>query len=151
MSKLMRYKGYVGSIEVSIEDNVLHGEIQCINDVVMYEGDNPKELEIAFQEAVEDYLETCEELGKSPDKTFSGSFNIRIGSELHKEIFIAASDKGLSLNDYVKKALETSLASKELHMHIHQREDFHKPESFRYEISELHQNVTPLGKKYQIN
>lgn len=85
MNKMLNYKGYFGSIEVSIEDGILHGKIQCINDIVTYEAETPNELKSAFEEAVTDYLETCKELGKSPDKPMSGSFNIRIGSELHKK------------------------------------------------------------------
>ncbi|EJL6486938.1 type II toxin-antitoxin system HicB family antitoxin, partial [Vibrio cholerae] len=84
----MKYKGFWGSCEVSFEDGILHGKIECINDLVTYEAATPVELEEAFHDSVDDYLETCEMLGKEPDKTMSGSFNIRVGSELHKKLYI---------------------------------------------------------------
>lgn len=48
MNKMLNYKGYFGSIEVSIEDGILHGKIQCINDIVTYEAETPNELKSAF-------------------------------------------------------------------------------------------------------
>lgn len=123
MNKMLNYKGYFGSVEVSIEDGILHGKIQCINDIVTYEAETPNELKSAFEEAVTDYLETCKELGKSPDKPMSGSFNIRIGSELHKKAYLAACRSGTTLNDYVKKAIEEKVSErKEIHLHIEEKE-----------------------------
>ena len=58
-TKALDYKGYLGSIEVSIEDNCLHGKLLGISDVIGYEGQTIKELTKAFMEAVEDYIEVC--------------------------------------------------------------------------------------------
>ena len=106
MSNMLNYKGYFGSVEVSVEDDVLHGKIQCVNDLVTYEAETPGGLKAAFEEAVDDYLDTCKQLGKSPDKPMSGTFNIRIGSGLHKKAFLAAAADKTTLNDYVRKAIE---------------------------------------------
>jgi len=120
MTKTMKYKGFVGSFKVSIEDNVLHGKIECINDLVTYEAATPAELENAFHESVDDYLETCEMLGKTPDKTMSGSFNIRVGTELHKQLYIKSKEKDISLNDFIKSLLTKGIEeNRELHMHLH--------------------------------
>ncbi|EMH4094417.1 MULTISPECIES: type II toxin-antitoxin system HicB family antitoxin [Serratia] len=123
MSNMLNFKGYYGSVEFSIEDGVLHGKIQCINDVVTYEAETIPALQIAFEEAVTDYLETCAELGREADKTMSGSFNIRIGQHLHKKAFLAACHAGQSLNDFVKSAVEEKLSNKkEFHFHFEQKE-----------------------------
>lgn len=123
MSNMLSYKGYFGSIEVSVEDNVLHGKIQCVNDVVTYEAETPGGLKAAFEEAVDDYLDTCKQLGKSPDKPMSGTFNVRIGPELHKKAFLAAIAVNTSLNDYVRKAIEEKVSDKkEVHYHLEHRE-----------------------------
>lgn len=120
MSNLMKYKGFWGSCEVSFEDSILHGKIECINDLVTYEATTPSALEEAFKEAVDDYLETCDLLGKEPDKTLSGSFNIRVGSDLHKKLYLKSKDKGVSLNDLVKSILTAGIEeNRELHMHLH--------------------------------
>lgn len=120
MNKTMKYKGFIGTFEISIEDNVLHGKIECINDLVTYEAATPAELENAFHESVDDYLETCELLGKTPDKTMSGSFNIRVGSDLHKKLYIKSKEKNVSLNDLIKSVLVKGVEeNKEFHMHLH--------------------------------
>ena len=80
--KYFEYNGYLGSCKVSIEDNCLHGKIEFISDLVNYEAQTTEELRKEFELAVDDYLTHCKEVGKSPDKTFKGSFNVRIGYEL---------------------------------------------------------------------
>lgn len=124
MNNLLNYKGYYGSVEVSLEDNTIHGKLECINDLVTYEAQTVTDLQSAFEEAVDDYLETCAELGKDPDRTMSGTFNVRIGPELHKRIYLTAKASGSSLNDYVKRTLDESLLDKkEYHFHIEKRHE----------------------------
>ncbi|HFK4600307.1 TPA: type II toxin-antitoxin system HicB family antitoxin [Citrobacter farmeri] len=124
MNNLMKYKGYYGSSSISFEDGVMHGKLECINDLVTYEGATVAELRAAFEEAVDDYLATCEEIGKSPDKTMSGSFNIRIGESLHKKAYLAAKSKNMTLNDYVKQAISESVnGKKEVHYHFEKPRD----------------------------
>ena len=84
MEQIFQHKGYLGSVELSMEDEVLHGKLLYINDLVTYEGDTIPELKTAFIESVEDYISFCEKNGKSPEKPFKGSFNIRIPPELHR-------------------------------------------------------------------
>jgi predicted HicB family RNase H-like nuclease len=67
MSAMLRYKGYLGSVEYSDEDEVLHGRLEFIRDLVTYEGADAKVIEAAFQEAVDDYLELCEAEGRKAD------------------------------------------------------------------------------------
>ena len=60
---IMTYKGYTARIEYSAEDGCLIGEIAGIRDIVGFHGDSVAELQAAFEEAVEDYLEMCEDQG----------------------------------------------------------------------------------------
>jgi predicted HicB family RNase H-like nuclease len=110
MSDSMTYKGYIGSVRYSEEDEVFHGKIEAINDLIMFEGSSVKELKKAFHEAVDDYLETCMEMGRQPQKPFKGSFNVRIPSELHRKAAQKATSMGVSLNQFVLKALEEKVA-----------------------------------------
>ncbi|MBW9464282.1 MULTISPECIES: type II toxin-antitoxin system HicB family antitoxin [Kluyvera] len=123
MSNMLKYKGYFGSVEFSLEDGVLHGKVQCVNDLVTYEAESLDGLKGAFEEAVDDYLDTCKILNKDPEKPMSGTFNVRIGSDLHKKAYLAACADGKSLNDYVKTAIEEKVAGKkEIHFHFEKRE-----------------------------
>ncbi|TNG91551.1 type II toxin-antitoxin system HicB family antitoxin, partial [Pasteurellaceae bacterium USgator41] len=71
----MKFKGFVGSIEISISDNILHGKLLHINGLITYEAETPSALESAFHDAVEDYLADCEARGINPQKPCSGKFN----------------------------------------------------------------------------
>ncbi len=82
--KLLQYKNYYGSLEASIEDSCLYGKIEFIEPLVTYEAENIKDAEKEFMNAVDDYLETCKQLGHKPEQTCKGSFNVRIGSDLHR-------------------------------------------------------------------
>lgn len=109
MKSLMLYKGYYGSCEISVEDDCLFGKIEYIRDLISYEGTTVSEIKKAFHEAVDEYLEDCEKLGREPSKPFKGSFNIRIGEELHRKTVLSLKD-GESLNSFVKSAIELKLA-----------------------------------------
>ena len=58
MNKLS-HKGYTGSIEVSFEDNCLHGRVHFIEDIVSYEGETVDDLATSFEDAVDRYVDYC--------------------------------------------------------------------------------------------
>jgi predicted HicB family RNase H-like nuclease len=104
MSQL-EYKGYIGTVKYSAEDECLHGKLSFIRDLVNYEASTAKQLGKEFQAAVDEYLADCEKIGKKPDKPFKGSLNIRIGSDLHRGAALAAEDAGVKLNDFIRQAV----------------------------------------------
>jgi predicted HicB family RNase H-like nuclease len=71
MSNFLEYKGYQGSVEVSLEDDVLHGKILRITDLVTFEAKTPDGLRRAFEQQVNEYMGFCEDEGVVPDKPFS--------------------------------------------------------------------------------
>jgi len=126
----MVYRGYTGSAEMSFEDNCLHGKIQLINDLVTYEAHEPEELRLEFERAVDDYLGTCEELGRNPDKPYSGSFNVRIGAGLHKSAATMAQVDDVSLNEFVKRAVQESIERYQRNQHLYPQVSEGKPPSY---------------------
>ena len=109
MNNQLKHKGYIGSIEASLEDNCLFGKILFIKALVSYEGKTVAELDAAFKEAVEDYLTTCQALGQTPEKPCKGSFNVRVGHDLHLAAALAATRKKVTLNDLTRQALNEFL------------------------------------------
>jgi len=106
------YKGFLGSVHYSAEDEVFFGKVEGINDLITFEGSSVRELKKAFKEAVEDYVELCEGTGKNAQKSFKGSFNVRITPEIHQRAFRKATSEGKSLNQFVKEAIEKQLVMK---------------------------------------
>ena len=105
MENVLRYKDFVGTVEFNSDDKVFHGKLAFITDLVTFEGTSVTELESAFAESVDDYLALCESIGKKPEKSFAGSFNIRMKPELHRRVAIASLEKGISLNQLVVEAV----------------------------------------------
>ncbi len=93
MNDTIEYKGYSAIVHFRSEDDVFYGKKTCINDLVSFEGTSVAELKAAFHEAAEDYLDMCKELNKDHDKTYKGSFNVRIPSEIHRKAAIVAARK----------------------------------------------------------
>jgi predicted HicB family RNase H-like nuclease len=109
MSNTMEYRGYTGSVEYSAEDRVLHGRLVGIRDRVIFDGVDVKTLEKNFHGAVDEYLAFCKEEGRTPDKPFKGSLNIRIPSELHRTLAIRAEQQHKSLNSVIAEQLASAM------------------------------------------
>ena len=108
--EIIKYKDFEGSVETDIERNCCRGKILFIDDLVTYESETLQGLQKQFEESVEDYVETCKQIGKEPQKPFRGLFNVRVKPELHRAAVKKAAADETSLNDLVSKALESYLS-----------------------------------------
>lgn len=117
------YKGYLGSAEIDVENELLFGKLLFIRDVITYSAKDIAGLKVAFREAVDDYLRTCEGLGDEPDRPCKGSFNVRVGPDLHRDVVTVAKAKNVSLNDFVCQALLVALGGGRQHVErVHKHE-----------------------------
>ncbi|TWI91908.1 type II toxin-antitoxin system HicB family antitoxin [Chitinophaga japonensis] len=107
---ILEYKGFIGSVHFSADDDVFFGKIEEIDDLVTFEGSSVKSLHKSFREAVEDYLELCKQVGKEPLRSVKGSFNIRITPELHRKAIRLSKQQRMNLNQFVQKAIEQAVA-----------------------------------------
>ena len=105
----LKYKGYIGSVAYSEPDKVFFGKIEGIDGLVNYEGESVQELTAAFHEAVDDYLIFCDEHGWKPEKSYTGTFNVRISPDTHRDIANLAAEAGISINAFVKRALSEAV------------------------------------------
>ncbi len=104
--KNMSYKGYAAYLEYSAEDDCFIGHIAGINDVIGFDGRSVSELRQAFEEAVDDYLKTCEKLERDPQKPYSGKILLRVSPEIHAKVAIKAQTLGKSLNAWLVEVLD---------------------------------------------
>lgn len=106
----LKYKGYVGSVEYSEDDNCLFGKVLGMSkDCITYEGETIADLRTDFEGAVDDYIVSCAARGVEPRKAFSGTLNIRISPEIHSRIAMLAMEAGTTINGYIKSTLESQL------------------------------------------
>jgi predicted HicB family RNase H-like nuclease len=105
---MMKYKEYFGHVVYDDQARLFHGEVIGLNAVITFQGTNVDELEKAFKDSVNDYLEWCQERGKSPEKTFSGNLRVRLTPQLHADLSKKAFLQGVSLNSYIIEKLKNT-------------------------------------------
>lgn len=106
MKNAMQYKNYIGSVEYSDDDGIFFGKVQFIRALISYEGKNVREIRNDFHAAIDDYLAMCEGQGIKPEQPFKGTFNVRVGRNLHRSLAIEAEQRGISLNSLIIERLE---------------------------------------------
>ena len=100
---MMSYKGYAARIDYSDEDGCFIGHVAGIRDVVGFHGESVTELRSSFEEAVDDYLATCEKLNRSPQRPYSGKVMLRIDPNIHARVAMLAESQGKSLNAWAQE------------------------------------------------
>ncbi len=101
----MHYKGYAARIEYSDEDGCFIGHIAGIRDVVGFHAESVTDLRTAFEESVDDYLATCEKVGRAPQKPYSGKLMLRVPPEVHARAAMMAEAHGMSINQWAADVL----------------------------------------------
>lgn len=109
MNNVLTYKGFIGSVQFSADDSVFFGKVEGINDLVTFEGVTVQELKEAFQYVVDEHIKDCEFEKILPEKSYKGSFNVRLTPDLHRKVALAAKLRGRTLNTFVKEAIERDL------------------------------------------
>jgi predicted HicB family RNase H-like nuclease len=105
----MTYKSYTARVEYDDRDDVFVGRVLGLHSILSFEGNSVKVLKTAFEEAVNDYLQECQEKGLPPEKPASGKLLLRLAPELHGQAMVAAKAAGKSLNQWVAEALHRAV------------------------------------------
>ena len=104
MKELLHYKNYYGTVEFSLDDNILYGKVVGI--LLSYEGTTLEELEKDFKGVVDEYLNDCQKRGIKPQVSYKGNFNVRVTPKLHRDLVVYAEQRDESLNSVVREAIE---------------------------------------------
>ena len=83
--------------------------IAGIRDIICFHGESVKELRTAFEEAVDDYLTTCQKAGKQPQTPYLGRLMLRIPPEIHAAVAQAAEVSGKSINQWTSDMLAEAM------------------------------------------
>ena len=112
MTTLPPYKGFQGA--VNYDDGTLFIRILHITDAVSTTCDSASDAEESFRDLVDDYIETCKEVGVEPNKPFKGTFNVRVKPSLHRDAAMAAAAGNVTLNSWVERAIREKLEPREI-------------------------------------
>ena len=69
----LKYKGFIGSVEIEPEDMSLYGKVLGLDSktLIMYEGRDVAELTADFRNAVDSHIAYCNENGIPVRKSYS--------------------------------------------------------------------------------
>ncbi len=109
MKNTLTYKNLTALIQFSAEDHLFVGRLIGIEDVVGFHAGTVANLESAFEEAVDDYLDSCRQLGRPPLKAASGDLMLPVPPKIHAEALRAAQAAGKSLNQWAAEALSQTM------------------------------------------
>lgn len=109
MKNTMTYRNLTAHIQFSAEDNLFVGRLIGVEDIVGFHADTVADLRAAFEEAVDDYLETCRRLDRPHLKPASGNLMLRVPPEVHASALAAAQAAGKSLNQWAAEVLEKAV------------------------------------------
>ncbi|MCZ6624605.1 MAG: type II toxin-antitoxin system HicB family antitoxin [Deltaproteobacteria bacterium] len=107
---MMEIEGYKAKIEYDPDLDQFRGEILGLNGSADFYGKTPASLRKEFKNSLKVFLEVCEEKGINPTKDYSGKFNLRIPSRLHREIAARATAADKSINQWVSDILKRSVS-----------------------------------------
>ncbi len=111
---MMTYRGYKGYFEYDEKADIFHGQVLGIKDVITFQGRSIDDLKIALKDSIDDYLEMCDQEGKSPEKPFSGKFSLRLSPEIHSKVAQAAASTHKSINSWVADAVINNLKNQNI-------------------------------------
>ena len=102
----MTYQNYSAKVEYDPIDKIFVGHSIGIRDIVGFHGSTVEELEAAFHDAVDHYLEVCEKIGQTPQRSYSGKLTLRIPPEIHMAVATAAEINSKSINQWATDVLK---------------------------------------------
>lgn len=102
---VLKYKHWTGLFEYEPEDELFHGRVLGLRDVIHFCGSSVEELKQSLADSVEDYLEACEAFGKKPERPHSGKLTLRLSPEEHAAVASAAAAKGMSINAWISQTV----------------------------------------------
>ena len=102
----MKYKGYEAVVEYDDENRIFHGEVLGLQDVITFQGSSVDDLEKEFRTSLDEYLRFCAEVGKKPEKPYSGKLPLRLSPDLHARVASKAKRENTSINKWITKTLD---------------------------------------------
>ena len=110
---MMEHKGYLAEVEYDDSVQCLHGRV--INTgaypIATFETADPERLREEFHKSIDEYLASCDEDGVEPIPPFSGKLQLRLGSDLHRRVTLAAAESGHSINGWITRVLAEQVSS----------------------------------------
>ena len=104
---MMEYMGYIANVVYDESINPIHGTVIGLRDVITFEAESVGELEQAFHDSVDDYLEFSADSRSVRSRASSMG---RVPPDLHRRIVYRAELDNMSMNSWFVRTLASSVA-----------------------------------------
>jgi predicted HicB family RNase H-like nuclease len=64
----MEHKGYIGQFTFDEKQELFHGKVSNIKDLITFQGKSIEKIRHAFKDAINEYIDWCKKNGKDPEK-----------------------------------------------------------------------------------
>ena len=102
----MEYRGYIGSVEFSEEDDCFFGKVLGVRDSISYEGESVQELKKDFHDAVDEHIDFLERTAEASGKDARTIYATPI---LWQSAARVAESRGLSLDSLIAESLWSNI------------------------------------------
>jgi predicted HicB family RNase H-like nuclease len=109
MKNVMRYRGYLARIDFDESVGVFTGNVLGLSEPISFHGASVDELQGDFTFAIDHYLSVCRAAGIAPEKQPGGKVLLRLTAETHAGALVAAQAAGISLNEWLSRAVIAQL------------------------------------------
>jgi predicted HicB family RNase H-like nuclease len=96
------------ALKMQIDFSKFHGEVTGLKAVITFQGATVDEIEQAFKDSIDDYLDWCQERNVEPEKAYSEKFSLRMPPDLYVKIAAQAVQSGMSMNAYIVNKLNAA-------------------------------------------
>lgn len=112
----MTYDGYIATVTIDLDANVLHGEVVNTRDVLTFSAKSADQLRSAFEETIRDYRDWCNAEGVPPEKPYSGTLTLRLNPTTHRMAAARAAEEGVSLSSWLSRVVDCELGQRPAHV-----------------------------------
>jgi len=108
----LKHRGFLGSLDVSLKDNRVRGEVLGLDRTLTFSGRTVDEAKKAFIEALDAHLAASG--GDAGPRPYSGHLNVRIHPDAHRIAAVSAAEVGVTMAAWVENAVRNHAAA----MHV---------------------------------
>jgi predicted HicB family RNase H-like nuclease len=110
LKNVLEYQGLTAKIGLDTHAQIFRGEVIGVRTSLHFEGRTYDELVRCFEQAVDDYLEFCQEQGITPEKTWKGKLTFRPRSDAMRHlIWSQACASNMSVNEWMNHVIEKAI------------------------------------------
>jgi PTH2 family peptidyl-tRNA hydrolase len=98
------YKGFIGSVEIRLETNILWGKVLDIPDSITYQGTTVLEIKKDFEDQIDDFIAVCQEFDRPLPLSDP---NAKRGKS--KQVIVMRTDLGMRKGKMIAQGAHASL------------------------------------------